>query len=385
MGVYKRGGVYWYKFKFQGISVRESAHSGSKDVASRAERARRLALELGANNLEPVKRPQVFSVVAKNWLVGNPHWSENSRRINHYHCRRLIPFFGNMLLNEIRPDHIARYQSRRIAERVAGEPSNRTINMEVVALRQMLREHKLWHAFQGEVKWLRVEEEVGRALTADELHRLSVAVAKTRSRSLAVALTILQLTGMRLSELRTLRWRQIDLVERPGYPAHILTGKGKTKGGSGRMVPLGAVGLGTMIEWRGNFPLAKLDDYVFPSERYGFSGDPGQWKDGNVAVYDTDPTKPIGTWKTAWTTARRTAGVKCRTHDLRHTFVSALGELGTPEATIIALAGWLSRRMLERYSHTRVQAKVEAIAGVEEALRGPAVPPRSEGAQKWTQ
>ena len=45
----------------------------------------------------------------------------------------------------------------------------------------------------------------------------------------------------------------------------------------------------------------------------------------------------------------------------RHTFISALGEAGVPESTLKAIAGWMSAKMLERYSHTRDQAKREAV------------------------
>jgi hypothetical protein len=48
-------------------------------------------------------------------------------------------------------------------------------------------------------------------------------------------------------------------------------------------------------------------------------------------------------------------------HDLRHTFISALAEAGVPESTMKAIAGWMSAKMLERYSHVRAQAKREAV------------------------
>lgn len=71
-------------------------------------------------------------------------------------------------------------------------------------------------------------------------------------------------------------------------------------------------------------------------------------------------------WKSAWTRARATAGLNFRWHDLRHTFVSRLAENpAVSEQTITALAGHVSRRMLERYSHIRTQAKRHAIESLE--------------------
>lgn len=100
---------------------------------------------------------------------------------------------------------------------------------------------------------------------------------------------------------------------------------------------------------------------MFPSERYGFNGHQSQ-RTGAVKVYDLDPTKPMASIKSAWTTCRKTAGVWRRLHDFRHMFISALGEAGVPDSTIKSLAGWMSAKMLERYSHTRNQAKRDAVS-----------------------
>ena len=78
----------------------------------------------------------------------------------------------------------------------------------------------------------------------------------------------------------------------------------------------------------------------------------------SVAIYVLDPNKPMGSWKTA---CRKAAGVWCRLHDLRHTFISALGEAAVPESTVKAIAGWMSAKMLGRDSHTRNDAKREAV------------------------
>jgi hypothetical protein len=45
----------------------------------------------------------------------------------------------------------------------------------------------------------------------------------------------------------------------------------------------------------------------------------------------------------------------------RHTFVSRLGEATVADSTLTALSGWMSRKMLERYLHTRNKAKRRAV------------------------
>jgi len=47
--------------------------------------------------------------------------------------------------------------------------------------------------------------------------------------------------------------------------------------------------------------------------------------------------------------------------DLRHHFISALAQTQTPDATIQAISGHLSRKMLEHYSHVRLEAKRRAV------------------------
>ena len=75
-----------------------------------------------------------------------------------------------------------------------------------------------------------------------------------------------------------------------------------------------------------------------------------------------DPTRPITSWRTAWRKLTRKAGLAgLRFHDLRHHAITELAESGASEQTIMAIAGHVSRRMLERYSHIRLEAKRNAL------------------------
>jgi hypothetical protein len=60
-------------------------------------------------------------------------------------------------------------------------------------------------------------------------------------------------------------------------------------------------------------------------------------------------------------------------HDLRHTALTKMAEAGVPESTMLALAGHMSRAMLERYSHIRMAAKREAVEALS-LSRKPAEP-----------
>jgi integrase len=74
-----------------------------------------------------------------------------------------------------------------------------------------------------------------------------------------------------------------------------------------------------------------------------------------------DPTRPITSFKTAWTKVRKNAGVKGRWHDNRHTLVTELAESGAGDEVIMSIAGHVSRAMLSRYSHVRMEAKRRAL------------------------
>ncbi len=360
MAIYRRGGIWWYEFEFLGQRIRESSHSGNKALAQRSERERRRSLELGTAGLKATKQPAMFSVAAQDWLETNKaHWSESNARIEGYNIDHLLPFFGRLLLSDISPDDVSRYQAARRKE----EASPRTVNLEIGTLRAILRKARLWANIQPDIRMLRVRDDVGRALSDDEQHRLLTACRASRSRSLYPAVLLSLHTGLRNQELRLLRWRQIDLIDKK-----LIVGKSKTAGGQGRQIPLSATAFRCLQDWRSNFPDAIPAHYVFPSERYGLDGE-GGYTDGKVVPYSIRPDVAISSWKVAWTAARKKASVACRWHDLRHTFVSKMAEGQASDATIMALAGHLSRKMLERYSHVRNEAKRIAISALDSPSR----------------
>jgi integrase len=271
--------------------------------------------------------------------------------------RTLLPAFGGKLLSEIRPTDITAFQAQRKKDGV----SNRTVNMAVGSLRAILRKHRLWANIQPDVKPLKVKNEIGRALSADEQQRLLTACKKSRSRSLYPAVLLSLHTGLRNKELRTLKWHQVDLLD-----GSVTVGESKTEAGSGRIVPLSKTALACIKDWRTLFPAAKPTHYVFPSEKYASKNDPktGLTTSESIA-YDTDPGRPILSWKSGWTVARKSAGVSCRWHDLRHSFISTMAEGQASDATIMSMSGHVSQKLLERYSHTRNEAKRRAIAALD--------------------
>ena len=77
-----------------------------------------------------------------------------------------------------------------------------------------------------------------------------------------------------------------------------------------------------------------------------------------------DPTTPQKSWRSAWRSLRKAAGIGVlRFHDLRHHAITELAESQASDATIMAIAGHVSREMLEHYSHVRLDLKRKALTG----------------------
>ena len=151
-------------------------------------------------------------------------------------------------------------------------------------LRAILRKHRLWANIQPDVKMLRVADDVGRAIDGNEEACLLEACRASRSRSLYPAVTLALNTCTRYSELRLLRWKQVDLVGQG-----LTVGKSKTDAGEGRFIPLNSRAVSVLSWWAAQFPNRLPGHCVFPSEHYGAAGD-----QFTACVYKTDPMRPIG-------------------------------------------------------------------------------------------
>jgi integrase len=364
MSVYLRGQTWWYEFVFEGRRIRESSHSKKQEVAERLEWKRFEALNEGRQGItKPTKhkrfggegRPKsnIPAGAAKDYLLEREaHWSPKTQVLHATSLSHLQHYFGRLLLNEITAEHISRYQRERKKEGA----SNRTINIEVWLVRLVLRKVKLWSRISDEVRMLKERVEVGRQLSDDEIRRLLKACKESRSRGLYTAVLTSIHTGLRSQELRLLRWRQVDLIE-----GTITVGKSKTRGGEGRLVYLSGSAVQTLQEWRSQFLDTQPGDAVFPRERYGLKGKKGTFG-GQVVPFKTFRDQPVSSFKTAWQTAKKSAGVECRWHDLRHSCASRMAAGGATDQTLQALLGWMSPKMIERYSHVRAEAKRRAVS-----------------------
>lgn len=346
--VYKRGGVWYYEFVYSGRRFRGSARTTRKTVALEVEQKRKRDLERQANGL-PVAQPsrQPLRTVADAITPYLEHYAATRRPQSTATARSALKsvkrVLGAVLVSDLTEDRIRAYMQQRKADGLSG----RSINIELAELSRAIG--RKWSALWPNVRRLEERSDVGRALTPDEETRLVAAAdAKAkRSPNLPVMVRAALLTGLRAGELMNLKWGQVD------FEARVLTvGDAKTAAGTGRQIPLSAALFGILANHAGWF-----------AERFGETR-PEWYLFAFGVTLPSDPTKPSVEIKTCWTSIRKAAGVQCRWHDLRHSFCSKLAEAGVPESTMLALMGHMSRAMLERYSHIRLEAKRAAVEAI---------------------
>ena len=349
---WKRGRIWWYRFKFGGRVFEESTHTANKRLAERIETKRRRDLEEGLHGLKKRVAPVLFRVAAREWLDWKkPTLSARTVELHELCLKRLNEHFGNLLLTDVTAEDVSQYQKARLK---AGR-APKTVNLEVGSLRGVLRKNRLWAALAEDVRQLPARSTVGRCLTADEETRLLGECTKSRSRALYPFVKVALATGCRYNELRLLRWQQVDFIGKT-----LTVGHAKTTAGTGRVIPLCEVAFKVLTTWAQQFSERQPEHFVFGRESYGLAGN-----DRTVATYATDPTEPVGSLQGAWKAAKKRAKIAVRLHDTRHTWVTRLLEHGVSLPVVAELAGWSGATMAlmaKRYGHVGESAKRQALA-----------------------
>jgi integrase len=126
------------------------------------------------------------------------------------------------------------------------------------------------------------------------------------------------------------------------------------------VIPLNQPALDSLVKWAGRQVAANADDCVFPPcEAAGIERErPDRER--------IDPSRPIKSWRSAWRATLKRAGLQLRFHDLRHTCITKLAESQASEQALMAIAGHVSRKMIEHYSHIRMEAKRVATDAIVE-------------------
>jgi integrase len=180
-----------------------------------------------------------------------------------------------------------------------------------------------------------------RYLSADEISRLTAALAAHEDQQAANVIRLLLLTGARLNEVQSATWEQFD-IERGIWTKPGSTTKQKTE----HRIPLSAPARQLLAELQ-TTAVGDVDvDFVFP---------------GRIGGHRK-------TIRKVWEDLCESTGLSgVRVHDLRHTFASQLASGGSSLPIIGALLGHTQPSTTARYAHLMddpLRAAAERVGAV---------------------
>ena len=382
--IYKRIGHWHLDVTIHGVRYREALNTTDKRQAKELEKNRIAEIKQGKNasktGREFARKP--FHEAVKVYLEERePHVSERTMQFETERLGPLVKHFGEKPLLRFKAEDVSSYQKARLEAGISG----RTVNMETGVLRRMLKRAKVWNAISEDVKALPEDRGTVAKVLPPDLKRTLFETAASRPEWMVAhcAAVLAVSTTCRGVEIKNLRWQDVDLFSRVATIRRSKTAAGH------RTIPLNGdamAALARLLERARALGSSEPEHYVFPAceERI------------------IDPSRPQKSWRTAWRklvreTARRVGreaaqqalesgkGLRAaiaawkraaapirglRFHDLRHQAITEMAEAGASDATLMAVAGHMSRRMLEHYSHVRMAAKRSALEKLESGLMG---------------
>jgi integrase len=338
VSIYKRGGVYWYKFMWKGELLRESTKQGNDKVARQMEAAHRTSLAKGEVGIREKKvvptligfcekrfEPWVQSTTAKKtWL---DFYRVGLRAIKG--CRLL----ASLKLDEITSEKATEFGAYRRAQGLQVS----TVNSSLRVLRRVLRIAAEWGELNAvpKVKMLPGERHRERVVSFEEEARYLTS-AREPLASVAAALVD---TGMRPEECYRLRWEAITWMN--GRNGSLLVTHGKTKAAR-RVLPM-TPRVRTILEQRWNSAGKPREGWIWAAPTQSGHVEPSSLKKQHR-------------------NALRLSGVRSFVlYSLRHTFLTRLGESGCDAWTLARIAGHSSISISARYVHPSEDAVLSAV------------------------
>lgn len=354
MAIFKRGRVYWYHFIFNGAHIQESTKQGNPRVARQMEAAHRTSLAKGEVGIREKKHVPImsefvrkqflpwaevtFAAKYKTWL-----WYRNG-------ARRILDYaeLAGSKLDSISGEQIAGYVARR---QINGMEIS-SINRELQALRRMLHLAVEWGVIAAapKVTLLRGERRRDRVVTRREEAKYLAAA----SEPLASIATVLVDSGMRPEECFRLCWESIIWTN--GRHGSMLVTHGKTAAAR-RMLPM-SPRVRTILRSRWEAAGKPEEGWVWVAPTQSGHVEPSSVRKQHA-----------NTFKTLAKQARKDDEKSIRPfvfYDLRHTFLTRLGESGCNVWTLARIAGHSSIAMSARYVHPSEDAVMIAMSELEQ-------------------
>src|SRR5438034_4142577 len=356
--IYKRGKWYHMDDTVNGVRYRDPLKTTNWQEALRLEKERLAEIAAGKGLNRHIAAKQTFNQAADSYIEKRKLFSaEKTYLTDKQRSGPLRRFFGEMRLKRITAEMVEEFQTKRAAEGMSG----RTVNLEVGLFRRILKRGKQWARIAEDVEILPEQPWDPRILLPEEKSKLLATAASKPQWQVAHCAAVVALnTTMRSCEVKGLHWKNVDLFENV---LRIRRQSTKTDAGE-RVIPLNrdaVVALGDLWDRCSKLGSSEPDHFGFPACENGH----------------LDPTRPMKGWGSAWRSLTKAAGLKgLRFHDLRHQAITELGESGQSDQTIMSIAGHVSRRMLDLYSHIRLQAKRKALEGLETPAEKPSTAPQ---------
>jgi len=311
-----------------------------------------------------------FPDAAQRWMMLRAQslsLKPRTHEITFEYLNALNRFFEALRLCDIAPGHVRAYQLARLHNSILiqGQEKNpwrhaagpSLVNHEISVLAQMLSHCRIWQRLQPFYFPLPVKNWSPRAILSEQdEERLFSLAAHHCDAELAywVAVVTNNTTASGL-ELRGLRIKHL-LLPAEGIAEIYIPPDAVKNNSRPRKIALNAP-----ARWAVEQCLKRAlklgstapDHYIFP-----FRVKPNQY----------DPARPASrSWlRKSWMKLRKVTGFPTiKPHDLRHHCITRLLENDVNPETVIAIAGHVSRKMLEYYAHQRTRVKYAAVLAIE--------------------
>jgi integrase len=336
------------KYKYQWVSIKGTKKEAEKRLAELLHQ-----IDTGTF-IQPSKT--TLAEYLERWLrdYARPNlFPRTAEGYEHIIRRHLIPALGNMTLTSLKPEHLGRYYSEKFSSgrcNGAGGLSAQTIRHHHTILHKALVTAEEWGLLSRNpadaVRPPHVERMEMHTLSEDDMARLLEAA---RGSSYYALFYTALFTGMRRSELLSLRWQDIDFILSQIYvnrSLHVLKGAQvvfkppKTAAGRRTVaLPPSAILLLKEYKERQELERSSLGTYLTDNDLV-------------FCHFDGKPLLP-NTVTHAWIKLVRRIGLKgIRFHDARHTHVSLMFKQGTHLKVIQERLGHSSAQItLDTYGH----------------------------------
>jgi integrase len=335
---YQRGQTWWIAYYFRGKQQRESSHSTNENEAIKLLKKRLGEMGRGRVmvNEEKVAFVDMAADLERDYEI-NKKRSLRSAQLSVHH---LTKFFKYHRAPDITADRIREYVSRRQGEGAA----NASINRELSALKRMFSLYIQAGKLSSKPYIPMLEEYNARQGFLD--HGDFLRLKGKLPAYLQDPVTFLYCSGWRVSEMKALEWRDVDMA---GKVVRLRPELSKNK--KGRVLPL----RGELLE-------------IFARARENRRLD-------CVRVFH-DQGEPIGDFRKSWRNSLKDAKLgHILVHDLRRTAVRNLVKAGVPEKVAMELSGHKTRAVFDRYSIVNDDDLAEAVDKVTAHLEAAAVEP----------